>query len=385
MAKIKSIIITLTIFSIIGIIHSIIQNSVIIFLSWILIGIWLIYSYKVLKNIKQYREFNSPHNTAFFTVVPAFMGIFYSIWGNFTNIFGGNLLENSSIYLSLWSILFGLPYVLYGSISLYRCFKKYNVIYFGTKSVKARTFGYILGIAIMIYIIIYWASFYAFVNLVDLNLLIMLISTILILIVSGLVSRRAQLPHLTRDYITQRTSRLNQLTSPSRNSYPRRQTVNTTTRSAPTPSTRTISHSSRSISQSSRSTPNGIIQSRSTRVKTSTQTTRKNTSGKPKIRSQSRSRQINYKIYRPKAANLSIEDFKCIFCFKLPEFPKDNGRGIILCPNCRYPAHADEFRDWLRTSGLCSRCNAPIPASYRRNPKVISVKTYSIIYKDFLK
>jgi hypothetical protein len=205
------------------------------------------------------------------------------------------------------------------------------------------------------------------------------------LIVSGLVSKRVQLPQLTRDYITQRTSRLNQLTSPSRNSYPRRQTVRSTTRSTPTPSTRITSHSSRSISRSSRSTPNGIIQSRSTRVKRSTQTTRKTTSGKPTTRSQSRSRQINYKIYRPKAANLSIEDFKCIFCFKLPESPKDNGRGIILCPNCRYPAHADEFRDWLRTSGLCSRCNAPIPVSYRRNPKIISVKTYSTIYKDFLK
>ncbi|MFX0105165.1 MAG: hypothetical protein ACFE75_06715, partial [Candidatus Hodarchaeota archaeon] len=89
--------------------------------------------------------------------------------------------------------------------------------------------------------------------------------------------------------------------------------------------------------------------------------------------------------YRPKAANLSLEDFKCIFCFKLPELPKDNGRGIILCPNCRYPAHADEFKDWLRTSGLCSRCNAPIPSNYRRNPKIISVKNYIIIYKGILR
>ncbi|MHA1913506.1 MAG: hypothetical protein ACW986_08160 [Promethearchaeota archaeon] len=385
MAKIKFVVIALIFFSLIGIIHAAIQNSFIIFISWLLIGIWLIYSFKVLKNIKQYREFNSPHNTAFFTIGPAFMGIFYSIWGNFTEVLGNNLLEDSSIYISWWSILFGLPYVLYGSISLYRCFKKYNVIYFGTKSIKARKFGFILGVSIILYIIIYWASFYLLVNLVDLNLLIMLISTILILIVPGFFSSRTQLPQLTREYIAQRTNRLNQLTSPSRNVSPRRRTIRNSTRSSLTPSTRTVSHSSRSVSNSTRSTPNGHIQSRNTRVKTSTRTTTRNTTVKPIRRSQSTSKQVNNKIYRPKAANLSIEDFKCIFCFKLPESPKDNGRGIILCPNCRYPAHADEFKDWLRTSGLCSRCNAQIPSSYKRNPKIISVKTYSIAYKGFLK
>ncbi|MHA2183539.1 MAG: hypothetical protein ACXAAI_00965 [Promethearchaeota archaeon] len=385
MAKIKSVIITLTIFSLIGIIHSVIQNSIAIFLSWFLIGIWVIYSFKVIKNIKQYREFNSPHNTAFFTIGPAFIGIFYSIWGNFTDLLGSNLLANSNIYLSWWSILFGLPYVLYSSISLYRCFKKYNVIYFGTKSIKARKFGYILGFFIMLYIIIYWGSFYLLVNLIDLNLLIMLISTILTLIIAGFFSSRSQLPQLTRDYIAQRTNRLNQLTTPSRNASPRRQTIRTSTRSSPTPSARTVSRSSRSVSNSTRSTPNGHIQTRSTRVKTTTRTTTRRTTGKPTRSNQGTSRHLNVKIYRPKAANLSIEDFKCIFCFKLPELPKDNGRGIILCPNCRYPAHADEFKDWLRTSGLCSRCNAQIPSSYRRNPKIISVKTYSIAYKDFLK
>ena len=398
MAKIKSVAITLAIFSLIGIVYGAILNSFNVFLSWLLIGIWLIFSFKVLKNIKQYREFNSPHNTAFFTIGPVFIGIFYSIWGNFTGLLGENLLEGSDLYLSWWSILFGFPYVFYGSLSLYRCFKKYSVIYFGTKSVNARKFGYILGISILFFIIIYWISFYSLIDyyefllipvhfLIDLNLLILLINTILILIVPGFFGAQTQLPQLTRDYITQRTNRLNQLASPSRSTSPRRQrqSIRTTTRSSPTPSTRTTTRTSRSVSRSSRSTPRGHIQSASSRVKTSTRTTSRSTTGKPKTRSQSIIRQGNFKLYRPKAANLSIEDFKCIFCFKLPEFPKDNGRGIILCPNCRYPAHADEFKDWLRTSGLCSRCNAPIPSNYRRNPKIISVKSYSIIYKDFLK
>jgi len=396
MAKIKSVVIIMTFFLLIGIIHGAIINSFNVFVSWLLIGIWLIYSSKVIKNIKQYREFNSPHNTAFFTIGPVFMGIFYSIWGNFTGLLGENLLEGSTLYLSLWSILFGLPYVLYGSISLYHCFKKYNVIYFGTKSVKARTFGYILSISILFFIIIYWISFYSLVDiygslliplhfLIDLNLIILLISTILILMVSGLFGARSQLPQLTRDYITRRTQRLNQLTAPTRRTSPRRQTSRTTTRSSPTPSTRTVTRTSRTISHSSKSTPTGRTQSKGSRVKTTTRTTSRSRTNKPIRRSQSAKKQVNFKLYSPKAANLSIEDFKCIFCFKLPEYPKDNGRGIVLCPKCRYPAHADEFKDWLRSSGLCSRCNAPIPLNFRRNPKIISIKNYIIVYKEILR
>ncbi len=397
-AKIKYVAIALVIFLIIGIIHGVILNSFNVFASWLLIGIWIIFTFKVMKNIKQYREFNSPHNTAFFIIGPVFMGIFYSIWGNFTGLLGENLLEGSNLYLSWWSILFGSLYVVFGSISLYRCFKKYRVIYFGTKSVKARTFGYFFSISIILFIIIYWISFYSFVDfygsllvplhfLIDLNLLIFLISTILLLIIPGFFGSSTQLPQLTRDYIAQRTQRLNRLATPSRNSSPRtqRQSVRTTRRTSPTPTARTVTRTSRTVSQSSRSTPNRQIQSRSSKVKASTRTTNTRTSGKPIRRSQSTIKQVNFKLYRPKAANLSIEDFKCIFCFRLPEYPKDNGRGIILCPNCRYPAHADEFRDWLRTSGLCSRCNAPIPLSYKRNPKVISVKNYTVVYKGLLK
>lgn len=391
MPKFKAVAITLTIFLLIGIIHGAILNSFNVFVSWLLIGIWLIFSFKVLKNIKQYREYRSPHNTAFFTVGPVFVGIFYSIWGNFTGLLGENLLISSDLYLSWWSILFGFPYILYGSISLYHCFKKYNVIYFGTKSISARKFGYMLGFSILFFIIVYWISFYSVIDyfesllipihfLIDLNLLVLLIGSILIIIIHGFFGTQTQLPRLTRAYIARRTNRLNDLTSPNKP----RESIRNTTRSSTTPSTRTLSHTSRSVSNSSRSTPTTHKQSRSSRIKTTTRTTSGSKTGQPFRSSQRTIKQVNLKIYRPKAANLSVEDFKCIFCFKLPEFPKDNGRGIILCPNCRYPAHADEFKDWLRSSRLCSRCNAPIPSNYRKNPKIISVKNYIIIYKGLL-
>ncbi|MBA7599894.1 hypothetical protein ES703_06939 [subsurface metagenome] len=393
MAKFKSVVIFLAIFCLIGIIHGALLNSINVFVTWLLIGIWLIYSFKVLKNIKQYREFNSPHNTAFFTISPVLMGIFYSVWSNFTGLLGENLLESTDLYLSWWSILFGFPYILYGSISLYRCFKKYNVIHFGRKSIKARIFGFIFGISILLFIIIYWISFYSIIDfyeslitplhfLIDLNLLILLISTILLLIGPGLFGARTPLPQLTRDYIARRTSRLNNLTSPTPNRQ--RQTVRTTTRSSPTPSTRTVTRTTRSVSRSARSTPTTNRYSTSSREKKTTQTVGRRATGTPVRRKKTVTKISNFNLYKPKAARLSTEDFKCIFCFKLPEYPKDNGRGIILCPKCKYPAHADEFKDWLQSSNLCSRCNTPIPSSFRRNPKIISVKNYLIVIKHFV-
>ena len=386
MVKIKAIMLTILVFTFIGIIHGAILNSINVFVSWILIGIWLIFSFKVLKNIKQHREYNSPQNTAFFTIAPVFIGIFYSIWGNFTDLLGENLLEGSDLYLSWWSILFGTPYVLFGSISLYRCFKKYNVIYFGTKSVDARKFGYALSVSILLFVIIYWINFYSLIEFYDLNLLILLINTILIILIPGLFGTRSRLPQLTRDYITERTNRLNQLASPRTNSTPRRyrESVRTTTSSSLTPSTRTVTNRSSLVSSSSRSIPTTRRRSTTSRSKTTTRTTNRSPTG-TQVRSKQSARKItNFNLYRPKAARLSSEDFKCIFCFKLPKFPEDKGRGIILCPNCRYPAHADEFKDWLRSSNLCSRCNAPIPTNYRKNPKILTVKNYIIVLKHFV-
>ena len=379
-------------------IHGIIINSFNVFITWLLIGIWLIYSLKVLKNIKKYRQYNSPHNTVFFTVGPVFIGIFYSIWGNFTGVFGENLLDSESLYLSWWSILFGLPYVLYGSFALFHCFKKYNVIYFGTKSIKARTFGYILGISILFFIITYWVIFYSIIDFfdplilplhfsIDLNLLLLLIIVILILIIMGLSQTRTQSPRLTQDYVRQRIKRVNNLTLPTRKQSPERKrtSVRTTTRTLPTPTNRTVTRSSKSVSRSSKLTPTGQKQTISTKSKRTTQTISTNTKGKQVRTKQSSVKSVNLAIYKPKTARLSKEDFKCIFCFNLPEISKDKGRGIILCPNCRYPAHADEFKDWLQSSGICSRCNATIPSKFKRNPKIISIKNYLAISRSLLK
>jgi len=371
MVKNKILAIIFTPFLIIGVIHGLLTYSFTNFATWLLIGLWLIFTIKIFENIKRHREFNSPHNTAFFVVVPLGIGIFYSIWGFYTGLLGENLL--GGVYFSLWSLIFAFPFILYGSYSLYRCFKKYNVIYFGTKAVKARTVGYILSFSVLIFIFTYWISFYS-VNesfLLDFNLLLLLLATILIVIVFGFTNTRSSLPALTRDYIANRTRTINNLATPTT----QRQRVRTTRVTNPTPSTRKTTRVSSSRTKSSRITPTSRRQT--TRTKTSNISRTTAVKPTPKIR--------NLTNFRPRASYLTLEDFKCIFCFKLPKLPEDRGRGVVVCPKCRYPSHADEFKDWMRTSNLCSRCSAPIPSSFRRNPRILSVKNYVVIYKQFLK
>jgi hypothetical protein len=69
------------------------------------------------------------------------------------------------------------------------------------------------------------------------------------------------------------------------------------------------------------------------------------------------------------------EEMKCIICYM--DFDKKDKRRIILCPNCRYPAHEDEFISWFKTSRLCARCNQTISTRYVNNPKYrLSIKVY---------
>lgn len=381
---------------IIGLIHGLIISSFNVFLSWLLIGIWLILTIKIIKNTKRYREFNSPHNTAFFVVLPIFIAIFYTIWSNFTGLLVENLLTDSSLYLSWWSLVFGLPYAIYGSFSLHFCFRRYNVVYLGTKSVNGKRFGYIMIFLILFCIIFYWIVFYVANDIfeeylspinfsVDLILIFIFISTIFIMIMDGFLAKRRSLPELTREYITRRANRVDQITRPQPVRRPTRQRerVHTTERTRTSGPTRIDTRISRSSSRSSRTSPNRQTQT----IRTSTRATTRRTTGKTKKTSKTKpsfTKIINLNKYKPKTTALSSEDFKCIFCFQLPKFPQDQGRGIILCPNCRYPAHADEFKDWLGSSKLCSRCNARIPTNYGRNPRIISIKNYILIYKDFL-
>ncbi len=69
------------------------------------------------------------------------------------------------------------------------------------------------------------------------------------------------------------------------------------------------------------------------------------------------------------------EEMQCIICYM--DFDKKDTRKIILCPNCKYPAHEDEFLNWFQKSRLCARCNQPISTRYVNNPKYrITIRIY---------
>ena len=185
-------------------------------------------------------------------------------------------------------------------------------------------------------------------------------------------------PH-TRNHTNSRTT----TRSPSR-------TVNrTTSRTTMRTPTRTVTHTtSRTTSRTTvHSNPSTMNRTR----KRSTQKTYSQTKSNLKSvhkRHATRNSAVKKKRYnlnklKPKGTILYKEDFKCIFCFQLPKLPADNHRGIVLCPNCKHPAHADEFKEWTHDSPLCSRCDASIPPSFRRNPVIISVKQYVEVINEY--
>jgi hypothetical protein len=141
----------------------------------------------------------------------------------------------------------------------------------------------------------------------------------------------------------------------------------------------------------SRSTSRTSSRPRSTSRSPTTRKTRRSSQSRSKRRKPSKPKpkisisDKNLKKYRPKGSILSPEDFKCIFCFDYPRLPEDEGRGVVICPTCKHPAHTDEFKDWHRSSNICSRCSAVIPPSFRENPKVIPTREYRKIVKAILK
>ncbi|MFX1239229.1 MAG: hypothetical protein ACFE8P_16135 [Promethearchaeota archaeon] len=185
------------------------------------------------------------------------------------------------------------------------------------------------------------------------------------------------MPEISQDYINRRRQRLRSMTSTPLRTAPRRsRPTRTTTR--PTPSRPSItSTTSRPAPSRTRPTP-----SRTRPTPSRPKTTK--TISRPAAPSRAKTTgSVLFEKYKPKAGILSLEDFKCIFCFQLPKLPADNHRGIVLCPNCRHPAHADEFKEWTQDSPLCSRCDAPIPPSFRRNPVIISAKQYTEVIDEY--
>ncbi|MBD3254684.1 MAG: hypothetical protein GF383_06305 [Candidatus Lokiarchaeota archaeon] len=356
-----------------------------VFFTWFYIGLWILFTIKFFAKRRTYNEFNSPHNTSFFVFLPFLVGFFYNFWSFYTGFLGQNIISFLPLfYISLWTLIFAFPYVLYGLNILRLCYKKFHVVFiYKDKSVKARKFAIIYSIFLIIFVLIYLFSQLLIVrflapfltptyspypfNYIDLTILFFSIYCVYLFIRRGLFGSSRSIPEVTSDFIARQRRRVDRLrTTPVRSSTTRRSSSRSST-----PRSR------------ARSTPRRTSQRTSVKRKTKS---RASTKPKTTARTAKTSRKsLDFNKYKPKAGILSLEDFKCIFCFDLPEYPKDKGRGVVLCPKCRHPAHADEFKEWMKDSPLCSRCDSPIPSSFRRNPRIIPISQYVKIINEFKK
>ncbi len=374
-----------------GIFHGIfIENSPNTFFSWLFIGFWILFTIKFFRKRKEFKEYNSPKNTSFFLLGPLGIGFFYNLWGYFTGLLGENLLENyiPFFYVSLWTFIFSFPYLLYGLFIIRACYKKFNVVYLiRTKSMNARKFGilytFLILIGILFYIIFFNVIlnyFYILVEQVYFYFDIMLLFIGLFLgytfIRHGIFGSARSMPEISQDYINRRRQRFKTVSStPIRTTPSRQSTARVAAPRASKPSLarttpRRPSTAKAASQKASKPSPSRTIATRSSSTGT-------------KVHAPKTAASSEFEKLKPKAGILSLEDFKCIFCFQLPKFPADNRRGIVLCPNCKHPAHADEFKEWTHDSPLCSRCDASIPPSFRRNPKIITVKQYSEVINEY--
>lgn len=74
------------------------------------------------------------------------------------------------------------------------------------------------------------------------------------------------------------------------------------------------------------------------------------------------------------SGRVNKSDLSCMICY---EEIKANDKNLILCPHCKYPAHADEYTSWIQVSNLCARCSKPISKSEQTKPKyMVSAKDY---------
>ncbi len=352
-----------------------IGNVSALFISWLLIGFWFCFTIKFFSLIKYHREFNSPHNTSFFISGTLSMGMLFSLWGNFTNILEWNILTGSELYLSTWNIIFAAPYFLYSLYSLYSCFKKYHVVHIGQKSTTGRKFGNLCTFYIFMVEFVYLILFYYYIDFFyfplkpthqnpSLIVIFLCIYSLILSIRYGKSTAPYTMPEITTEMRPPPQLRdFNIPTTRRRTPIRPRSNIPTNRRPSQKPT---------------------VTVSRPRRQKPTVRITRVQRQSRVQVPDQKKKPQISRKLKEllPVAGVITVEDFKCIFCFQLPK-PSDKGRGIILCPNCKHPAHADAFKDWLRSSDLCSRCGAQIPASFRRNPKIIPVKVYLKAYAAF--
>ena len=370
------------------------------FLSYMFLGMWICISIAYLSKMKRIKEYSASMNNFTLIFGGLGVGIFYAIWGDYTTILSENVFS-LNVSFNIWIIILALPYLLYSMLLLSFCFSKYFHIYFGDKSVGARTFSSLTCLLFIFIDVVYllmsqgaitipiW-NFNPETSAVNLAILLNLL-VLLIYFVISITKRRPAISGVSMNRVSNRLQDIDRRIEDADRfaSAARRGELNAQVQARADRDRRRRQKEQEKERARRKKREEQERQKRQAQQK-ARQTKQKARQSKPKSKATSSStsststRKKELLRLRPKTGILNRDDFKCIFCFELPT-ASDGHRGIILCPNCRYPAHADEFKSWVRTSHLCSRCDGVIPSSFRRNPTIIPVKEYLRAYKFWKK
>ncbi len=195
----------------------------------------------------------------------------------------------------------------------------------------------------------------------------------------------------SRTTVSSPSRSINRTTSRTATRTPTRTVNHRTTRTTMRTPTRTVNRTiSRTTSRTTvHSNTSPINRTRTTNTQTVYRQTTSNSKSVHRTYTSGRSavtkKTYSLKKLRPRGTILYKEDFKCIFCFQLPKLPEDEKRGIVICPHCGHPAHADEFRSWLKSSRLCSRCDRPFSITFIQNIEIIPTPVYIKAMKIIMK
>ncbi len=396
------------------------QQNINGFFSYILLGIWICCSGEFFIKVKKNKEYLSDQNYLSLIAGSLLLGSFYGMWGDFTTILTLSPDGFSFMSFNFWQLVLALPYQLIGGIFMVLCVKKYFYVHWGSKSISARWTSIILSLGILVMDGIYLISHLTFLNLIfdnleprtnAMNVLILIQAIFLLFIfVLALITRPSGISRFSANRVSNRLGNIDRQLADAdrvanRARQRERQARSTTNRDQKRRAEEQRRRNNerkkreeerrRQESRRKRSSPRtSSTRTSSSRSRASTSSAKKRQS-KPVSTQKSQKSQKSQKMtknltkkqllqMKPKTGILTADDFKCIFCFELPSSSDNNG-GIILCPNCKYPSHADEFKDWIKKSTLCSRCDGVISASFRRNPKIISTKHYLQAYKFWKK
>jgi hypothetical protein len=348
----------------VGILYLIIQRDISMTLIFFYITLYIIVSLRYLLERRHYKKHKAVTASTQFLILPfsiLLMGNYISPVANFVEIFIINIDsvggETVRFYFNLVSITMIIPLIVLSVLFNNYFSGKWPAMAVNRKIRKGKVIPFLL---FTLFVLLQLLGF--FINLrMDFVSLFFALVYITLFVGYFIVSPLQK----SRQPVVQR--------APS--SSPRR----TPSRASTSSSTQRSSRASSSTRRPSRSTVSASSASRRRAATTVPRSTSakidpgKDISATKKVTRSTTVRRGTKNIFP--VGKASKDDLKCIICYM--DFKKSETRKVILCPHCKYPAHADEFFSWFQQSKLCARCNKLISSKYVKSPIYrVSTKVY---------